>query len=477
MRVFGYWVAFLTFLNDLLFTSSAFWIAYFLRFHILLILFPLPSGHPAIANYLLLYTMVLVVWPLAFHLTRAYRPHFRPTGEDAFFHVLTRVALASLLVWSLALYYRVFIQRGAPSQEWLEPSRLMFLLFMALDVWAVLIGRVVTKEIVDKLRAKGWQIRRSLIIGTGVLAKSVVEETLRHPDFGIRLVGFVGDNGTTAYKDVRVLGPIEELPNLVHQHQIDTVFIALPFSEYPRLQHVLEQLTGRPLDICIVYDTVTYNYLRGTVNYLGNLFLIGVNDTPLNGPGFVAKRILDIVLGSIGLILSLPLLAIIALAIRLNSRGPILFRQIRMGLDGRPFVMYKFRTMVLDAEDGTGPAMAHPNDPRVTAVGRILRKFSLDELPQLWNVIKGDMSLVGPRPERPHFVEHFTRIYPQYQLRLRAKGGITGWAQIHGLRGSSDNMEKRIEFDFYYLTHWSLKLDLLILLLTPFRLFRYKGIT
>ena len=477
MRMFGYWISFLTILSDIVATTVAYWLAYFLRFHLLIAVYPLPSGPPSLRNYIILYLMILIVWPLAFYITRAYRIRHRRSPEEEFFQILTRVALASMIVWALALYYRVFLQRGAPSSEWLEPSRLMFLVFMALDVFTIQFGRIIVSITADRLKEKGWQIRRAVVVGNGVLGKRLVERIQKHPDAGVHLVGFVANTDAPPFQGLRVLGRPRDLPEIIRHHFIDTIFIALPFQDYPRLNEVLAPLVHQPLDIRIVFDTLTYNYLRGTYTTLDDLLIIGVNDTPLNGPGYIIKRILDILLSSTALIALSPLMLLIAIAIRLNSRGPIIYRQIRMGLDGKPFVMYKFRTMVTNAEQGTGPVMAAPDDARVTMVGRILRKFSLDELPQFWNVLKGDMSLVGPRPERPHFVAHFSRRFPQYQLRMRAKGGITGWAQVNGLRGSKSDMEKRIEYDIYYLTHWSLWFDLWILMMTPFRMIRHKGTT
>lgn len=477
MRVFGYWIRAITIASDILTTSLAYWLAYYLRFEVLDTLFPLPSGRPSFTNYLILYIMILCIWPVAFYLTKAYNSRHPRSPEEEFFRILIRVALASITVWAMALYYRVFIQRTAPSSEWLEPSRLMFLIFMALDVPAIQIGRSAVNILADRLKSKGWQIRRAVIVGNGVLGKRLVEDIQKHPDMGIQLIGFVAESDAPPFQGLRVLGKPEHLPELIRQYRVDTIFIALPFNQYPKMEEILKPIIHQPLDIRIVLDTLTFNYLRGSLTTLEDLLIIGVNDTPLNGPGHIVKRILDVLISATALVLLSPLLLIIALAIRLNSKGPIIYRQIRMGLDGKPFVMYKFRTMVTDAEEQTGPVMARPDDQRVTLVGRILRKFSLDELPQLWNVLKGDMSLVGPRPERPHFVAQFSQRFPQYQLRMRSKGGITGWAQINGLRGSNSDMEKRIEYDIYYLTHWSIWLDLWILLITPFRMIRHKGTT
>jgi Undecaprenyl-phosphate glucose phosphotransferase len=265
-----------------------------------------------------------------------------------------------------------------------------------------------------------------------------------------------------------VLGDLEALPQLLRAQEIDQVFIALPLEAAARLPEVLKGLDEVPVDVRVVPDFSRYMSLQGGVEDFGGLPFISLQGSPVYGWDQVLKRGMDIlVAGSLLLVLG-PGLGLIALLVKLTSRGPVLYRQERMGLDGRTFSMLKFRSMRVDAEVETGAVWARSADPRRTRIGAFLRATSLDELPQLWNVLKGEMSLVGPRPERPVFIQEFRKRIPRYMLRHTVKAGMTGWAQVNGWRGDT-SLEKRIEYDLYYIQHWSLWLDLKILWLTSWR--------
>ncbi|HZI65472.1 MAG TPA: exopolysaccharide biosynthesis polyprenyl glycosylphosphotransferase, partial [Thermoanaerobaculia bacterium] len=241
-------------------------------------------------------------------------------------------------------------------------------------------------------------------------------------------------------------------------------FLALPLEAHRAMLAVLKDVARTVADVRVVPDLLQHITFRAGVEDLDGLPVVHLTQVPLTGWMSLVKRTLDLSIASAALVLLSPLFAVIALAIRLTGR-PILYRQRRMGLDGRPFEIVKFRSMRPGAEDDTGPTWAGPEDPRRTFVGRFLRRWSLDELPQLVNVVKGEMSLVGPRPERPEFVREFKEKFPQYMLRHRVRAGMTGWAQVHGWRGST-SLAKRIEYDLYYIENWSLALDLKILWLT-----------
>ncbi|HEX7670134.1 MAG TPA: exopolysaccharide biosynthesis polyprenyl glycosylphosphotransferase [Polyangiaceae bacterium] len=227
------------------------------------------------------------------------------------------------------------------------------------------------------------------------------------------------------------------------------------------------------MDVKVVPDLLQVIALRARLEDLDGVPVININDVPLQGLNSLIKRALDVVIAASGLaVLGLPL-ALMGLVVRLTSRGPVLFRQERTGLDGKPFTIVKFRSMYDDAERETGPVWTKPDDPRVTPLGRFLRRSNIDELPQLWNVLRGDMSIVGPRPERPHFVEQFRHKIPSYMLRHKVKAGLTGWAQVNGWRGNTP-LEKRIEYDLYYIENWSVRLDLKIMWLTLVKGFFHK---
>jgi Undecaprenyl-phosphate glucose phosphotransferase len=261
------------------------------------------------------------------------------------------------------------------------------------------------------------------------------------------------------------LGAPEDIRAVLDTRQVDIVIIALPHNDYPRLTGILNEIGDDPVAIHLVPDVFSLASLRGGIEEFETLPVIHLRESPLYGWNRVLKRAFDVGVGTAALLVAGPLMGAIALLIKVASPGPVLYRQERMGLDGRRFRMLKFRTMRVDAETDTGPQWAVPDDPRRTAVGTFLRSTSLDELPQLMNVLRGEMSLVGPRPERPSFVEEFRRRVPGYMLRHKVKAGITGWAQINGWRGNT-SIEKRIEYDLYYIERWSLALDVKILLLT-----------
>jgi Undecaprenyl-phosphate glucose phosphotransferase len=246
------------------------------------------------------------------------------------------------------------------------------------------------------------------------------------------------------------------------------MYVALPLEEHMKMLTLLEGTSREILDVRVVPDLLQFIALRARLEDLDGLPVISLNDVPLQGFNTVLKRAVDIAFSGVALaILAIPM-AIIALLVKATSPGPVLYRQERMGLDGKAFNVFKFRTMPVNAEDRTGPVWAQDDDPRATALGRFLRHWDLDELPQFWNVLLGEMSVVGPRPERPFFVEQFKHRIPQYMLRHKVKAGLTGWAQVNGWRGNT-SLEKRIEYDLYYIENWSLRLDLKIIWLTVVR--------
>jgi Undecaprenyl-phosphate glucose phosphotransferase len=236
---------------------------------------------------------------------------------------------------------------------------------------------------------------------------------------------------------------------------------------------LIESTSRECVDVKVVPDLLQVIALRARLEDLDGVPVININDVPLQGFNTVVKRTIDVAISFLALVFLAVPLGLVALLIRLTSRGPVLFYQERMGLDGKSIMILKFRSMYDDAEAETGPVWARENDPRVTPLGRFLRRSNLDELPQLWNVLRGDMSIVGPRPERPHFVAQFKHRIPSYMLRHKVKAGLTGWAQVNGWRGNT-SIEKRIEYDLYYIEHWSVRLDIKIMWLTLLRGFFHK---
>jgi Undecaprenyl-phosphate glucose phosphotransferase len=325
------------------------------------------------------------------------------------------------------------------------------------------------------MRRHGRFVRRAVVVGAGPLGQEVVRRLRAHPEFGVRVVGYL-DDGLPVGERIEgreVLGGYAAVTQILAEHQADQLFVALPMEAHHELLKILNAIEGELVDVRVVPDILQFVTLRSVVEELEGLPVVSLAQSPITGWSRVAKRAMDIACAATGLFVLAPILGLISLAIRLGSPGPVLFRQERMGLDGRSFQMYKFRSMRDDAEAETGPVWASDGDARRTGLGRMLRRFSLDELPQLWNVLKGEMSLVGPRPERPYFVNQFKTLIPQYMLRHKVKSGMTGWAQVNGLRGNT-SLEKRIEYDLYYIQNWSIALDVKIVLLTAYRAWQHR---
>ncbi len=347
-------------------------------------------------------------------------------------------------------------------------SRLTMLIFSGLTATGILAARRVGWAVIRTLRSRGYNQTFSLIVGTGRTARRLAGTLVRVSWLGIRNVGFVEEKAHPFAGDLDVLGGFAELPELVRKYNISHVFIALPFGRYDDVRRVFSILSQTMAEVRLVPDVPSMAGLSLTTTNLDGLPLVGLRESPHFGLNVVVKRIMDIVLSALALLLLSPLMAAIALVVKLTSPGPVFFRQERCGLNGRSFWMLKFRSMRVDAEQQTGAVWAKKNDDRRTVLGAFLRKTSLDELPQLWNVLMGDMSLVGPRPERPVFVNQFRKTIPSYMARHCVKAGITGWAQVHGWRGNT-SLRKRIQYDLYYITHWTPLLDIRILWMTVFK--------
>jgi Undecaprenyl-phosphate glucose phosphotransferase len=275
------------------------------------------------------------------------------------------------------------------------------------------------------------------------------------------------------YRGLPLLGTIDEAAEIAQRESIDHLYVALPPEQHLRMIELIVSTSREMLDVKVVPDLLQVIALRARIEDLDGVPVINVNDPSIQGFNSILKRAIDIAISTVALLVLAVPLGIIALLVKLTSRGPVFYQQERMGLDGKPFTILKFRSMEDDAERETGPVWAQQDDARVTTLGRFLRRSNLDELPQLWNVLRGDMSIVGPRPERPHFVEQFKHRIPQYMLRHKVKAGLTGWAQVNGWRGNTP-LEKRIEYDLYYIENWSVRLDLKIMWLTVVKGFFHK---
>jgi Undecaprenyl-phosphate glucose phosphotransferase len=311
--------------------------------------------------------------------------------------------------------------------------------------------------------------RYVLVLGDGPLVEQVIDRLHARPEAGLQVLGVLSETGSTRggpVSGVPVVGSYRQLKQVLKgRRRIDQVVLALPRQGSSELEKILADLDDEVVTIRLVPDLLHVMTLRSSVEDLDGLPIINLRDSPLVGWSAVNKRVFDLVICAGALLVGVPLLGLIALATRIFTGGPVIFSQQRMGLDGRVFRMFKFRTMVVGAEAETGPVWTTERDPRRTPLGALLRRTSLDELPQLWNVLRGEMSLVGPRPERPIFIEQFRREIPGYMLRHKVKAGLTGWAQVRGWRGDT-SLRERVAHDIYYIQNWSLRLDIRILFMT-----------
>jgi Undecaprenyl-phosphate glucose phosphotransferase len=460
--------------SDALLGILSFLAAYQLRFSTGLI--PVTKGTPPLENYLYVLPFIAGLVPLAFQLQGLYRLRRGRSRVDDFFNAFVGSILAVVFGIVATLYVQTYYATGLRARGVFEVSQVVWGIFLVLNTAATYGSREFVRDVLERRWRAGIGLKRILIAGSGELGRLVADKIIEHRELGYQIVGFVDDRASgdhLGYRGLPLLGTIEEAADIAQRESIDHLYVALPPEQHLRMIELIESTSREMLDVKVVPDLLQVIALRARLEDLDGIPVINVNDVPLQGFNSIVKRTIDIALSAAALlVLALPL-GIIALLVRFTSRGPVLYRQDRMGLDGKSFSILKFRSMHDDAERETGPVWAQRNDPRVTALGGFLRRSNLDELPQLWNVLRGDMSIVGPRPERPHFVEQFKHRIPQYMLRHKVKAGLTGWAQVNGWRGNTP-LEKRIEYDLYYIENWSVRLDLKIMWLTVIKGFFHK---
>ena len=373
--------------------------------------------------------------------------------------LLYQVSAAVGIGWLAALSVTFFVYRA------LEPPRLMLVYWAFLSIGLVWLTRVVLDALLRDAHRSGRDLERVLIVGDGEQAQLVEAKIQAAPELGYRIVGFVG-NGSPSPCVQPVLGGLKDIPSLVSEHEVGEVIIAWAGISHPDLVEIIAGCTQQRVDIKIFPDIFELMAREVETSELTGLPLMRVRDVALRGWMRFLKRALDVSLSWALLVVLSPCLLLMALVVKLTSpHGPILYVQERVGLDSKPFYMLKFRSMRPDAEVESGPVWTVPNDPRRTRLGGIIRRFSIDEVPQLINVLLGEMSLVGPRPERPEFVAQFANLVPRYSERHMEKAGMTGWAQVNGMRGQTSIVE-RTEYDLFYVETWSLAFDIKILLKT-----------
>ena len=444
-------------LMDLAVTAGAWALCFHIRFTSGWV--AMPKGPPTMDQIVDIVIVNLLLVLLIFQWMGLYLPRrTQPIRSEIW--DLVRAAAA---VWILEVAIAHFLHSSPVSRK---------LQGLVLIVWPILlIGyRSLIRLALHRARRHGLNLRAVAMIGVGRAAQKLVHDFSRQRWTGYRVHYFLDDDreGDTLM-GVPVYGPISECRRIVREKPVDAVFIALPAHRIGELETVMGELSDLLIDVNVVPDLIGHLLLNHRTIQIGSMPVINLTHTPQAGVSGLWKRSFDVVVCLALLIVLSPLMALIALAVKLTSRGPVFYRQIRAGIGGQEFTILKFRSMVNGA-DGPGPVQwgVDAEDPRVTPLGRLLRKTSLDELPQLLNVLIGDMSLVGPRPERVEFIERFRQQFPRYMLRHHVKAGITGWAQVNGFRGRT-SIRKRLQYDLDYINNWSLLFDIRILVLTVIR--------
>ncbi len=446
---------------DAVIIVASWFVAYWLRFE--------AAGGtgevPPLEKYSALAPLVGILWVTVFSLMRLYESQRLRRLRQELGLVLRAHIVALLLFVAIAYSFKEY-----------HYSRLVMAYFGTIGAVSLLVFRGVLRMTLRHLRGHGYNLRHVVVVGEGKQVEMLIQQLDENVELGVRVVGVVNHESSaeTSLFGKRVLGRYKDIDTVVAEHRVDGVLVALPAQHQHHMDRILSLLADEAIDVHVVPDVRGYSTLGCEVEQFYDLPVVRINESPMSGWAALGKRVTDFFAALVGILLISPLLAIIAVAVKLSSPGPILYAQERMGLDGRTFKMLKFRSMRIDAERQSGAVWATKGDDRCTPVGAFLRRTSLDELPQLWNVLCGDMSLVGPRPERPVFVNRFRKEIPHYMLRHKVKAGITGWAQINGWRGNT-SLDRRIECDIYYIQNWSYLFDLKILTMTLWKGFVNKN--
>ncbi len=451
---------------DLVLIAVAWVIAWVVRFEVLT-----PPEWVPLSAYLTFLPFVLVIWSAVFLVSGLYQTRRAQRLPLVIYAVARAVGLGLVASLGALFFYREF-----------SFSRLHMLLFGAISSGLLVGLRLTIYVVLRRSRQRGANVRRVLIVGAGKAGQRLDRAFRHYPWMGFEVLGFLDDRGDAVEAEPadpiypepqpspRVLGPVDEIgPVLDQLDDVHLVYAALPLSATDKIEAVAEACLTRTAHLCLVPDLLGLDLLLNSrVSDVDGLPVIHLLDEAPFDVRQLLKRGADVAFSLAALVLLVPLLLVIAIAVKLSSPGPVLYRQTRMGLNGQTFEILKFRSMPVDAEAASGPVWSKPGESRATRVGAFLRKTSLDELPQFWNVLRGDMSVVGPRPERPALIEDFRGQIPGYMLRHKTKAGITGWAQVHGWRGDT-SLTKRLEYDLFYIRNWSLWLDLKIVVMTVFK--------
>lgn len=441
----------------------AFFAAYWLRTNIawpeeLVNIYPLSS----FLGLLVLQVLAIVAFLFSF---RQYYIPRTVSRVDQFYYVFASVSIGSLIALALSTLFFKDIDAI------INYPRAMIVYDWLLAIVFITTGRTIHQSVRQRLRNRGLDKDRLLVVGTGDTARIIVQRIQWSPQLGYDLVGIVnGSEDDEEFLGVPILGMPEELPDIIEQYDIEEVIVAIPEKGHREAMRIVSYCQRGRVTVKVFPDIFQFVTTQASIDDLGGLPLLSVRDFGLRGYLLIFKRVIDLIGSMLALIFLAPLMLLTAVAIKLESPGPVFFVQPRMSLDGKQFLLIKFRSMRSDAEKD-GPGWTTEDDPRQTKLGTWLRRFELDELPNFVNVLLGEMSLVGPRPEQAYYVEQFRKVVPQYMERHNEKAGMTGWAQVNGMRGDT-SVTERTKYDLWYSEHWSILLDTKIILRTIYQLFQ-----
>lgn len=450
---------------DAFLTGASFIFAYYIKFYIL-------EDGPGIGvlpvqDYYMLLPFMVPGYLLIYYKCGVYSPKRTVRLRHEVYGILqaNTLGMAALII----ILYMIIRE--------INFARSVMAIFYVLNIFLTSFARVMLRKLLRTMRSKGYNLKHILLVGYSRAAEEYIDRIQDNPQWGYAVCGILDDHipAGTVYKGVKVLGTLGNLEIILPENKLDEIAITLSLKDYDYLEGIVHTCEKSGVHTKFIPD---YNSLIPSKPYTEDLMglpVINIRYVPLtNTSNMLAKRIVDIAGSAFGIILTSPVMLICAILIKVTSPGPVIFKQERVGLHNKPFYMYKFRSMAVQSAKEEKKAWTVRNDPRVTGVGKILRKTSLDELPQLFNILKGDMSLVGPRPERPLFVEKFKEEIPRYMVKHQVRPGLTGWAQVNGLRGDT-SIRKRIEYDLYYIENWTMGFDIKIIFMTFFTGFINKN--
>ena len=450
---------------DAAITAASFMLSYYFKFYILNDgpgIGVLPAG-----DYFGLLAFIVPAYALLYYYSGVYAPK-RTVRRKYEIYGIVRANTIGIVALILVLYLVI---------RQIHFSRSVMVIFYFFNVLATSAFRLVLRRGLQNIRKKGYNLKHILLVGYSRAAEEYIDRLIDNPQWGYVACGILDNNvpAGTLYRGVKVLGTLRNLEIILPENKLDEIAITLPLKDYDYLETIVATCEKSGVHTKFIPD---YNSLIPSKPYTEDLMglpVINIRYVPLTNTGnIIIKRAVDIIGSLIAITVFSPVMLILAILVKLSSPGPVIFKQERVGLHNKPFYMYKFRSMEMQSAKEEKKAWTVKNDPRVTPIGKLLRRTSLDELPQFFNILKGDMSLVGPRPERPHFVEKFKEEIPRYMVKHQVRPGLTGWAQVNGLRGDT-SIKKRIEYDIYYIENWTLLFDIKIVLMTFFTGFINKN--